>query len=249
MVFKIMTPNTIRIADLKNRQMEELAQRYDNGSKGYLTTDEAYALFADNNQDAMPSHLGDVINFLGGKQHNLTVHHQGWGEVMSLPWHVHDWAGDFSVPGLGAGNVRIGGIHNWERPDDPKGVAFLFDCNLVDIGALENKVTGATLVVGPAGFNPDDGSSLGEAVDIPLTLATQGAHQTWTRAGSSWVPEKKFLAASVDADDLASLSKGDGLSFYVRLDTTEGPKWINKDGVSGRNFDVSEDQLNKYRGE
>lgn len=248
MGFRISPQTTIRIADLKSRDMEEVARRYDTGDKGYLTLNEAYALFADHNDDVLPSSLKDVVEFLGGKQHNVTVHHQGWGEVMALPWHAHDWKGDFSVPGFGAGNVRVGGLHNWEREQGQKAAVFLFDCNLVDLHKLDKELVSATLVVGPAGFSPEDGASLGEAVELPLTLATQEAHETWTRAGNQWVPERKYLAAAVDVEDLKKLANENGLSFYARIETVHGTQWINKDGVPGRNFDVSNDELNRYSG-
>lgn len=246
MSFRIMPNTTIRISDINDRQMETVAKRYDAGNKGYLTTQEAFALFADHNQDTMPSSVKDVVDFLGGPQHKMTVHHQGFGEVMSLPWHAHDWAGDFSIPGLGAGNVRTGGLHNWERPNDPLAGVILFDCNLIDLNRLEKEVISATIVMGPEGFSPESGSDMAEAVEIPLTLATQPAHQTWNRGGTSKVPEQKFLAAAIDIDDMKALGGGKGVSFYVRLETTEGTKYINKDGVPGRNFEISSDALTKY---
>jgi len=248
MSFRIMPNTTIRISDIKDRQMESVAKRYDAGNKGYLTTQEAFALFADHNRDAMPSSVKDVVDFLGGPQHPMTVHHQGWGEVMSLPWHAHDWAGDFSIPGLGAGNVRTGGLHNWERPDDPMAGVILFDCNLIDLTRFERDVTSATLVMGPIGFAPENGAQDGEAVEVPLTLATRPAHQTWTRGGTNFVPEQKFLAAAIDIDDMKALAADKGLAFYVRLETPDGTKYINRDGVPGRNFEISNDQLTRYAG-
>ena len=247
--FRISPNTTLRISDLKDRTKEELARRYDAGNKGYLTTTEAYSLFADQNQDTQPKSMDQVRTFLGGAQHDMTVHHLDHGEVMSMPFHAHDWKGDFRIDGLGAGNVRVGGYYNWERPTDPKAAAFLFDMNLVDMGKLDREVTSATLVIGPAGFTPEGGSNVREeAVDIPLTLATLEGHQRWERTGGGYQPEQKFLAAAVDIDDLRALAGGQGLSFYVRLETSNGTKYINKDGVSGRNFEMSDDDLKKYAG-
>jgi hypothetical protein len=248
--FKILPKTTIRIADLKDKTKEDLARRYDVGNKGYLTTTEAYALYADNNKDLQPSNLADVVTFLGGAQHTMAQHHLDGSEVLGLPWHLHDWKGDFNIPGFGAGNVRVGGYYNWERPDDPRAAGFLIDLNLVDKGKVENDILSATIVVGPTGFTPEANSRLPEeAVEIPLALATQDAHSSWTRTGTSHVPERKFLAATVDLDDLRKLGNDkDGVSFYVRLETTSGTKWINRDGVPGQNFDISDAELKRYGG-
>jgi len=193
--------------------------------------------------------MDEVINFLGGAQHPMTIHHLNHEEVLAMPFHLHDWKGDFNIPGLGAGHTMVGGYYNWERPTDPKAAAFLFDMNLVDQTRLEKEVTSATLVVGPLGFTPDAGSQLPEeAIEVPLTLATLEGHQRWERTGGGWQPEQKFLAAAVDIDDLRDLGAGKGVSVYVRLETTNGTKFINRDGAAGQNFDISDAELKKYAG-
>lgn len=247
--FRISPATTLRIADLKDKAQEALAKKYDNGNKGYLTTTEAYQLYSDANNDVMPKGIGDVVAFLGGAQHPLTVHHLDHGEVLAMPFHAQDWRGDFHIAGFGAGNARVGGYYNWERPQDPKAAVFLFDMNLVDMARLEKDLVSATLVVGPAGFTPEAGSALPEeAVEVPLALATLEGHQRWERSGNSWQPEQKLLAAAVDIDDLRALAPNQGISFYVRLETTQGTRYINRDGVPGRNFDVSDAELKKYAG-
>jgi hypothetical protein len=247
--FKISPTTTLRIADLKDQSKEALAESYDGGRKGYLTTNEAYQLYADNNGGAQPTSIDQVETFLGGIQHPMTVQHLGYEEAMALPFHLHDWRGDFHVDGFGAGNVMVGGYYNWERPTDPKAAAFLFNMNLTDMAKLEHNLISATLVVGPSGFTPEKGSALPEeAVEIPMTLATLDGHMRWDRTGSGWQPEQKFLAAAVDIDDMRALGNGSGVSCYVRLETTDGVKFINRDGVSGQNFDISDDDLKKYAG-
>ena len=247
--FRILPSTTLRIADLKDKSKEALAKQYDAGNKGYLTTNEAYSLYADQSQDAMPASIADVVKLLGGAQHPMTMHHLDGSEVLALPWHLHDWKGDWSVAGLGAGNVRVGGFYNWERPTDPAAAGILIDLNLVDIGKVEQTILSASLVVGPLGFSPEAGSALPEeAVELPLTLATQDAHTTWTRAGTEQVPESKYLAATVDLDDLRALADGKGVSFYVRLETTSGTRFINRNGVDGENFDITDAELKRYGG-
>lgn len=248
--YRIMPKSSIRIADLKDPAMEAVARQYDVGNKGYLTTNEAFALYADRNNDVQPGSIDEVLKFLGGPQHKMTVHHLDGYEVLSMPWHAHDWKGDFNVPGLGAGNVRVGGYYNWERPNDPRTAVILIDCNLMDIATLEREVVSATLVVGPKGFKPEAGSQLPEeAVEIPLTMATEDAHMSWTRSGNTWVPEKKFLATAVAVEDLRALGGAEGVEFYVRLETTRGTKFVNKDGVPGQNFGMSDDELKRYNGQ
>ena len=247
--FKILPKTSIRIADLKDKTKEQVASQYDVGGKGFLTTTEAYRLYANNNNDTLPSSLDQVVNFLGGAQHPIKVHSLDSDEVAALPWSVGDWKGDFNIGGFGAGNVRTGGVYNWQTPDAPRSAGFLIDLNLVDITKVEIDIISATLVVGPTGFVPEAGSAVPEeAVELPLTLMTQEAQTSWTRAGPQQVPERKYLAASVDLVDLQALAGGAGISFYVRLETTSGTKYINKDGQPGQNFDISPGELQAYNG-
>jgi len=44
--FRISPTTTLRIADLKDKTKEAVAKQFDAGNKGYLTTNEAYALYA-----------------------------------------------------------------------------------------------------------------------------------------------------------------------------------------------------------
>ncbi len=247
--FRISPTTSLRISDLKDKSKETLARQYDAGGKGYLTTNEAYALFAAKNGDKQPKSMDEVVSFLGGAQHPMTIHHLNHEEVLAMPFHLHDWKGDFHVDGLGAGHTMVGGYYNWERPTDPKAAAFLFNMNLVDMGKLEHELISATLVVGPQGFTPEQGSQLpDEAIEVPLTLATLEGHMRWERTGGGWQPEQKFLAAAVDIDDLRDLAGGKGISAYVRLETTQGTRYINRDGAPGQNFDISDADLKKYAG-
>lgn len=248
--FKILPKNTIRIADLKDKSKEALAAKYA-GGKPYLTLNEAYALYADANNDAMPQSLADVVTFLGGAQHPMDVHHLESYEVLSLPWHVHDWKGDWNIGGFGAGNVRVGAYYNTERPSEPRAAVVLIDLNLVDMAKAERDITGASLVIAPKGFTPEAGSTVPEeAVEVPLTLATQDAYYSYSRTGSGWNPERKFLAVAMDIDDVKKLQNGNqGVEFYVRLETSSGTRYINRDGIPGQNFEISDADLKKFAGQ
>lgn len=246
-VNKVLPPNTIAISNLANKQMEALASRYDSGKKGYLTYTEACQLYADKNGNALPPNLEAVISLLGGTQHPMTGRRLNGWEAMSAGWIASNWKGDFNIGGFGAGNVRTGRQTGQEF--DAAGQArqvdkfiFLVDCNLVDRSKLEGNITSATLVVGPRGFGKEQGSQLGENVEVPLTVATQEGYMTYDRAsGSHWVDEKKYLAAAVDTKDLRDLAgQSGGLSFYVRLETNDGRTlYVNKNGQAFNNFDVS----------
>ncbi|MEW5848658.1 MAG: hypothetical protein AB2A00_07575 [Myxococcota bacterium] len=249
--FKIMPRNTIPISDLKNPAMEELAKQYDVGSKGYLTTEEAFRLYAAKNNDVQPTNIQDVLTFLGGAQHKMTVRHMDAWEVLGSPWLASNWKGDFSVKEFGAGNVRVGRDIRPDYTSRTPGAqidqfVFLIDMNLVDQRKLTQDLANATVVVGPKGWKPEAGSSVAEAVEIPLALATQEGYQSYSRSGGgSWVPEKKFLAAAVDTEDLRALAGNEGeLEFFVRLQTNEGRTlYINKDGQPMNNFHVSGSDL------
>jgi len=251
MTFKILPRNSIAIADLQNKPMEDVAKKYDAGSKGYLTREEAYRLYADKHNDVTPGGMEDVLKFLGGAQHKVSIKHLEAYEVIGSPFFAHGWKGDFNAPGLGAGNIRTGREITPDYARQPgqaskDNFVFLIDCNLVDGNKLSKDIVSATLVVGPRGFKPEANSTVAEAVEIPLTLATQDGYKSYNRGGgASFVPEKKFLAAAVETSDLRDLTGGGkDLEFYVRLETTSGNNlYINKDGVAGQNFDVSEADL------
>lgn len=249
--FRIMPRNSIPISDLKNSAMEQLAKQYDAGNKGYLTTEEAFRLYAQKNSDAQPANLQQVVDFLGGPQHKVTQRHLDGYELLMSPAFASNWKGDFNIPGLGAGNVRTG---RDIRPDYSSGTPapgqdqfmFLIDMNLVEQGRLERDLQGATLVVGPRGFKPEAGSNVPEFVEVPLALATQEGYKSYNRGGgASWVPERKYLAAAVDTNDLRALAGGPGsLEFYVRLNTNDGRTlYVNKDGKAFSNFEVTAEDL------
>jgi hypothetical protein len=247
--FRIMPSQTLRISDLKDRSKEALVKQFDRGSKGYLTTNEAYALFASQNRDVQPKSMDEVVKFLGGAEHQMTVFNLDHNAVLAMPFSVHDWKGDFNVPDFGAGHVLVGGYYNWDRPEDPRAAAVLINLNLVDMQKAEKGLNAASLIIGPMGFKPEDGSSLpDEAVEVPLTLATLEGHQRWERTGSGWQHEQKYLAAAIDVEDLLALSNGRGVSMYVKLETAAGPRHINRDGAPGQNFDTTHDELKRYAG-
>jgi hypothetical protein len=239
MVFKVGRHTNLSISDIKDNSPTKTAEadvkKFDANKDGILDSGEAARYYADKSGGIAPRGIDDVFKLAGGRQHDVKVRHQEYWDVVNMG--AGTWRGDFNIPGVGAGNVRTD-RQAWNQTDRTN---LLVDCDLVDAHFLEHDLGGATLVIGPRGFNPEAGSTLGENVTVPLHIATQPGYQTYNRGGgSSSVPEKKFLAVSMDTEDLRKLAgQSGGLSFYVKLETNDGRNfWINKDGRPFNNFDI-----------
>lgn len=247
--FKVGRPTGMMISNLGDVEKEKEAKRFDRNHDGVLNVEEATRYYADQTGGTRPRNFDEVFNVSGGRQHEVRSVHQ---EPYALGWSAHEWKGDFNVPGLGAGNIRTGRNKNMAHYSPTTGerssvdaYSFLIDCNLMNMSTLENDLKSATLVIGPRGFDKEAGSDLGEAVAVPLDLATRDGYTSYNRGGgSSSVPEQKFLGASVSSKDLRKLA-GDsgGLSFYIRLETENGTRYVNKDGQAYKNFDVDSAEL------
>ncbi len=255
---KVTPPNTLSISNIADKAVEKEAEKFDVQGKGYLTYDELVAFYQAKNSGQLPN-IQQLAKFLGMPQHELAVEHLDGYEVLSSQWFAHEWKGDFNIPGLSsdpgyapAGNVRTGrqigpqyepSTNEWKDVDQ---VVFLLDLNLTKLADFDQRIKGATLVVGPMGFPKEEGAKTAEKVEIPLTLTSQEAYQSHTRFGpGEWVPDKKLIAAQVDAVGLDKLAGGSGgLSFYVRLETIEGKTlYINRDGKPFSDFQISTDEL------
>jgi hypothetical protein len=251
--FKVGQRTGVSIANIGDVSKEGEVRRFDSNGDGILQADEAARLYAEKTLGNRPDNFDQVLKLVGGEQHKVKTYHQEYPMVMTMG--AYTWKGDFNVPELGAGNIRTGraksAYYNYDssggapRQREVDSYKFLVDCDLMDKSFLEKNLQSATLVIGPRGFNPESGSSLGESVSVPLDIATQDGYQSYSRGGgSSWVPERKYLAASVDTEDLRKLA-GDsgGLSFYLRLETDKGTRYVNKDGKAFNNFDVDASEL------
>ncbi|MFH1807698.1 MAG: hypothetical protein ABIJ09_03055 [Pseudomonadota bacterium] len=251
--FKVGQRSGVQISNIGDVSKEKEAKRFDANNDGVLQAEEAARLYSEKTLGDRPANLDDALKVVGGRQHEVKTFHQEYPFLMTVG--AYGWKGDFNVPGLGAGNVRTGrtkstysnydSASGGSRQREVDSYKFLFDCDLMDKGFLEKNLQSATLVIGPKGFQPEAGSDLGEAVAIPLDVATQDGYQSYSRGGgSSHVPEKKYLAASVDTGDLRALA-GDsgGLSFYLRLETDQGTRYVNKDGKAFNNFEIDGSEL------
>ena len=239
MVFKVGRPTNLSISDIKDSSPTKTAEadvkKFDGNNDGVLDSAEAARYYADKSGGFAPRGIDDVFKLAGGKQHEVKVRHQEFWDVVNMG--AGTWRGDFHVPGVGAGNVRTD-RQSWNQTDRTN---LLVDCDLMDAHFLEHDLGAATLVIGPRGFDPESGSSVGENVTVPLHIATQPGYQSYSRGGgSSWVPEKKYLAVSMDTGDLRNLAgQSGGLSFFIKLETNDGRNfWINKDGKAFNNFDI-----------
>jgi hypothetical protein len=146
------------------------------------------------------------------------------------------WKGDFNVPGRGAGNVRIGVQGSL--------INVLVDCDLFDWAFVDKGLADVTMVIGPKGaVDPADWH------EVPLMVAIEGAHPENSLYGryvfsSPYLPARKYLAVSIDADALKDMSRGHPLSFYIRAQTKDGQTlWITKDGQPFQNFEIEPGEL------
>lgn len=246
MGFKVGTEKFVSISNVKNQAKEAELKKYDTNKDNLLDTAEQTRYYADKTVGGKtPSSPSQVYTKAGGREHKITQFARDY--YQTLYTYAPDAKGNFSVPGFGAGNVRTG-----RQLAEKKNEAFnfLIDCDLMDKGFVENGIESATIVIGPKGFKPDAGSSIDEMTTIPLNTATADGYSTTDRGGGThFVPDKKFLAASVDVKSLRSLAgSSGGLSFYVRLQTNDGKTlWMNKDGKPYSNFEIDANEL-KARG-
>lgn len=243
MSFKVGQEKFIPISNVKKQASEAELKRFDVNHDNVLDATEAANYYADKKMGKKPASSEAVYRLAGGRDHKITQYNRDY--YQTLYTYAPEAKGNFNIPGFGAGNIRTGrqlegGTKNAESFN------FLVDCDLMDRNFIENNLESATIVVGPLGFKPEAGSDLDEMVTIPLNVATADGYQTFDRAGGArWVPEKKFLAASVDVKSLRSLAgKNNGLSFYVRLQTHDGKTlWINRDGRAYNNFEIDAKEL------
>jgi hypothetical protein len=160
------------------------------------------------------------------------VYNQEASQILNT--YAPNWKGDFNVPGRGAGNIHTG--RDFKNGHDALDV--VINCDLMEKGFLEGNVKKATLVVMPKG-NDD------LQAEIPLQVATAPGYTSYNRGGGNYsVPDKKFLAASIDTASLRDFGGNKDLKFYVRIETKDNQTlWINKDGKAYSNFDISKDDL------
>lgn len=247
--FRVGQRREAMISNIGDAAKEKEVQRFDSNRDGVLQVDEAARYYADQTGGYRPQSFDDVFKLVGGRQHEVRSVHQ---EPYSLGWNAYDWKGDFNVPGLGAGNIRTGRNKSFGSYSSTTGeynridaYSFLIDCDLMDMSTLERNIKSATLVIGPRGFEKEGDSDLGEAVAVPLDMATRDSYQSYNRGGGSHtVPEQKYLGATVSTEDLRNLmGNSGGLSFYIRLETDDGTRYVNRDGKPFNNFDIDGAEL------
>jgi hypothetical protein len=234
--FKIGQPTHVSISNINDKSKETELQRYDINKDGMLDVQEASRYHASKTRGEAPRGMEEVFDLAGGRQHDIKTYHNEYYNVLST--YAPNWKGDFHIPGYGAGNVRIG-------PSYGDRMNVLVDCDLMNRDFLEKGITSASLVIGPKGFDKEQGSNVGEAVHVPLNIATRESYQSFSRGGGSHtVPEKKFLAATMDMQGMRDLANGKDLNFYIRLETNDGKTlYVNKDGQAFKNFEIKNNEI------
>jgi hypothetical protein len=256
--FRNLPPPGFHYANLSVAQQQKMVQ-FDNGAKGWLTVDELYGAYAaqPENQNHDPDSIAQAVAFFGGPQQVVRSEHVSSWQALGMAYVAEHWVGDFHLSDLGAGNVRQGRqfgqvwnpIANKEVPVDS--FMILADCNLVD-EALAQRIVAASVVIGPGDFPLEPGSRLAQAVDVPLSLTTADAFNEYERGdGMIQVPDRKFLVAALDTQDMRALmGNSDHLSYYFQLLLDDGRvMYINpkadggKESVPGLNFKVTADEI------
>jgi len=235
--------NSFMISDIK-KDWEQDLKRIDSNNDGQINLTEARNLYAQNMNGREPQSLSDVIKLLGGTQHEVNIQHKSDWELLSMS--AWDWKGDFHVDGLGAGNIRTGRISD-------SCLNVLVDCNLMDSNMIEKRISHPMLIMAVKDFANEQGSNVGEAVAIPLTIAVEKgySYQSYSRGGPSTtvnVPDKKYLTAGLEIADLRKLAESvdgtnKGLSFFISFELDGKTQYINKDGDPGKNFDLGSSEI------
>ncbi len=241
MGFKVGQEKFIPISNAKKIAKEAEMKKFDVNNDNLLDSAEAARYYADKTGGKAPTSTDAVYKLAGGRDHKINQFARDY--YQTLYTYAPDAKGNFNIPGFGAGNIRTG---RQLAENNTEAYNFLIDCDLMDRNFLDNNLESATIVIGPKNFVKENGSQIDEMVTIPLNVATADGYQSFNRGGpGAWVPEKKFLAASVDVKSLRSLAgKSGGLSFYVRLQTNDGKTlWINKDGKAFNNFEIDAKEL------
>lgn len=160
---------------------------------------------------------------------SLSVVEIAGDELVALPTSVHDWRGDWRVDGLGAGHVRVGAVRSPPQLARTSPCAVLLvDLDLVaphDAEQLEDPC-----------FVVASGAFAGAMAELPASLVVQHAHTTWRRGDARRQPERRFFAAAVDLLALRAFADGADVSFYARVQTPHGRRFVNRDGVAGQDF-------------
>lgn len=248
MPFKVGQETLFQITNLKNHAKEAELKTFDTKlNDGVLDMEEASAFVA-SKTGAQPLSIGDAYKAAGGRQHTMKLLRADYWSTVSGGW-ANQPKGDFHIDGVGAGNIKTG-----RAQSGVDGLTFSVNCDMIDKKFVEEKIASANIMIGPKGFKPEQGSTLGEQVAIPLNIATRDGYTTTTYnrgggGGTVTVPDAKFLGAQVDVASLKKLAANSGgLEFYVRLDTVDGKTlYINKEGIGGKNFEIDAAEL-KPRG-
>jgi hypothetical protein len=244
--FRVGQRNQVMIADAGNVNKERDLKAFDDNRDGIIDATEGARLYNYSKPGERPESMDDVFALVGGRQHNVKNYYQNSDNM----W-ANGFKGNFEIPGLGAGNIqasRRNEVFQYNGPDnvvEADAYSIVVDCDLIDKSFLENNLKNATLIIGPRGFTPDDGSEFGEAVAVPLDIATRDGYSVYNRGGgSNWVPDKKVLGAKIDVPGLRELM-GDsgGLSFYIKLESDKGTHFINRDGKAFSNFDIDASEI------
>lgn len=227
-----------------SKAKEALAKKYDTDKNGYLSADELALLYVNevpNARGFVPENLVDVLNFLGVQQKIHQDYVSEWEAMSGYYYYANDWKGNFNIPDLGAGHIKVG----FRKYPNQELLIFDIILDLFDKDYLLENLDDARLVVGPKDFPALPGNIEPEKRFVALTFSPSTTVKVITRFQHPY--EKTYpnqLVAGVDLNDMKALaSYGNGLSFYAVLEFGNDTKWINLNGVPFHNFNISEEDL------
>jgi hypothetical protein len=206
----------------------KLAKSYDNGNKGYLTDAELSALYGDQAPLSPASFdmLGKALDLLGVPPAVRPLYSQ---EEYNNYTAAVSPCGNFHIPGIGAGHAKTG-----QRVDSGS-TYFVINLILDLFGSdyLIDHLQDAAIFVGALG-------TLSGAFGYFPTFVARAKVFYNVRGGhySEVYPSQLQLALPLSTITSHAGSSG-GISFYGIIVFSGTTYWVNRDGVSFRNFDVS----------
>jgi hypothetical protein len=226
---KSLGPQSLSISNVGNKASEVELKKFASVDPNTLTPVEA-AKFCDAMGKPVKAGKDPVeaaYKLAGGKQRAINLDVLGAkpnaGNLLGFkgPWATGKAGG--ATEGVGQVLVGPSKIHqgNAQKP----ALSFVFQSDgKADFFADKKDLT---LVVGRKGFEPEQGSSLGEQLAIPMAAGGVDAAETLTAPAGR-------VGVKVGLDTLKSLAgSADGLDFYARYTDANGEmRWMNANGGS-----------------
>jgi len=238
----------VSISNLGNASLRQQAQKINTENNGFLSPAEQKTFFEQVTGKPAPVVLNpDSVYAIAGSKvrDDDALHVDPKGDVDD-PGGAQ--IGNFHLDGFGAGHLEARRSDNFMlTPDGATSPDEVFqvtaNCDLVDMKNMAN-IQDAKLIIGreqyyPPANPPTTGnfSPVSEAkLAIPMDIVGEDARPN---EFGGMDPERKYLIASFSSETAKGIAGANGLVMYIQLTMKDGSvKYINKDGVAGKNFEV-----------